>query len=309
MKQEFTFLSNDQLHHLHAIVWKPERKIKAILQIAHGMQEYIDRYDSFSRYLNDKGIMVVGYDHLGHGKSVNNDEEYGYFTNNHPSDTLTADMYKFFHHIIKDYPNIPYFILGHSMGSYLLRKYLSTYDEPLNGAIIMGTGYISPALSRFAITLNEIFIKIFKSHHRSRFVTALSFGKSYQKFDTNGKKPGKSWLTRNQEIVKKYYQDPMCNYVFTLNGYKGLFETVYFDSIQTNTNRTNKDLPILIISGANDPVGNLGTGVKKVYGMYQITGIKDLTCKLYEDYRHEILNEIDHEIVFDDIYEWMKERL
>ncbi|MBR4026038.1 MAG: alpha/beta hydrolase [Lachnospiraceae bacterium] len=306
----FTFLSNDGKTKVHAVKWKPDSgEYYAILQISHGMVEYIERYVPFAEYLTSRGYMIVGHDHIGHGASVVSQKDWGYFCEGNPSDILVADMHKLRSLIQEENANIPYFILGHSMGSFLLRKYLAFYHENLNGAIIMGTGFIPPGMTKLALKLTNLVGYIRGTHYRSKFISNLTFGASYKGFDMSGTQPEKSWLTKDIEIVKKYYNEPRCTFLFTLNGYKGLFEAVDFSCNIENIKTLPKRLPILIVSGKDDPVGDMGIGVEKVYQMFQDADLEDVVCKLYENDRHEILNETDREQVFEDIFVWLQNRL
>lgn len=308
--KNFTFLSNDGKTAVHAVKWTPDNgEYRAILQITHGMIEYIERYIPFAEFLTEKGYMVVGHDHIGHGASIADETDWGYFCEETPSDVLVEDMNKLRSLIQEENPNVPYFMLGHSMGSFMLRKYLAFYHDNLRGAIIMGTGFIPGPVTKIGLGVANLLGKIFGTHHRSKLVTNLSFGASYKKFDMTGTKPENSWLTKDVDIVKKYYADPRCTYMFTVNGYKGLFEAVNFSCNPENVKRIPSKLPIFIVSGKDDPVGDLGEGVMKVYHMFEEAGSLDLTYQLYEDDRHEILNETDKHLVFQDILSWMNVRI
>ena len=307
---KFTFLSNDGKTEVYALKWTPDSgECKAILQITHGMVEFIERYATFAEFLTEKGYMVVGHDHIGHGASVATKEDWGYFCEGNPSDVLVEDMHKLRTLIQQDYPELPYFMLGHSMGSFMLRKYLTVYNADLRGAIIMGTGFIPENMSGLALKLTEFVTKLFGAKHRSKLIQSLAFGADYKAFDMTGEHPENSWLTKDVEIVKAYYNEPRCTYMFTVNGYKGLFEAVNYSCNSENAIKIPKKLPLFIVSGAQDPVGGLGKGVKDVYDMYKATGMHDLTYKLYENDRHEILNETDKEVVFEDLLAWMNVRI
>ena len=304
-KEEFTFLSADRTTKIHVMKWVPDDgKITASLQIAHGMCEHIERYEEFANYAADHGIMVIGNSHLGHGKSVKSSENYGYFgENKKPSDLVIEDMNKVRWMCQR---GKPHFMMGHSMGSYMLRKYLSIYGEGLSGAILMGTGYVPQIVTEFGICVAKIQGKMFGSKHRSELLRKLSYSKPYRKFDSYGHDYSKSWLTRDVEEVKKYFEDPACNYTFTCNGYLGLFEAVNYSCKKENADKIPKDLPILLISGDDDPVGDLGVGVKKVAKLYRSVGISDVQLKMYRHYRHEILHELNKDEVFRDIISWLK---
>ena len=306
----FTFLSNDGKTAVHAVKWTPDSgEYKAILQITHGMVEFIERYIPFAEFLCEKGYMVVGHDHIGHGQSVANQEDWGYFCEGNPSDILVEDMHKLRSLIQEDNPDMPYFMLGHSMGSFMLRKYLTVYNDNLRGAIIMGTGFIPGNITSLALKLTAVIEKLRGSKHRSKLIQSLAFGADYKAFDMTGEKPENSWLTKDVEIVKAYYNEPRCTYMFTVNGYKGLFEAVNYTCNSETAVKMPKKLPLFIVSGEQDPVGGLGKGVKETYDMYKDTGMLDITYKLYENDRHEILNETDKQIVFEDLLAWMNVRI
>lgn len=306
----FTFLSNDGKTAVHAVKWTPDSgEIKAILQITHGMVEFIERYQNFAEFLTAKGYMVVGHDHIGHGQSVTTQEDWGFFCEGNPSDIVMEDIHKLRMMIQEEYPDLPYFILGHSMGSFMLRKYLAFYNDNLRGAIIMGTGFIPGNVTGLALKLTAVMGKLFGYKHRSKLLQSLAFGADYKGFDMTGEHPENSWLTKDAAIVDAYYKEPRCTYMFTVNGYQGLFEAVNFSCDPENAAKMPKKLPLFIVSGAQDPVGGLGKGVKDVYDMYKEAGMYDLTYKLYENDRHEILNETDKQVVYGDLLAWMNVRI
>lgn len=306
----FTFLSKDKKTKVHAVKWTPDNgEYHAILQITHGMVEYIERYAHFAEFLTEKGYMVVGHDHIGHGASVSDEKDWGYFCEENPSDVLIADMHTLRTTIQKDNPHLPYFMMGHSMGSFMLRKYLAFHNDNLRGAIIMGTGYTPENMMKLALGITGIFGKIFGTRHRSKFINSLTFGPAYKAFDMTGNNPENSWLTKDAEIVKAYHEDPRSSFAFTVNGYKGLFEAVLFSCNPENVKKVPAKLPIFIVSGKEDPVGDMGEGVMKVYHMFEDAGSLDVTYQLYENDRHEIINEVDRQNVFNDLLSWMNVRI
>ena len=311
MKTEnFTFLSSDGKTNIHAVKWSPDDgQYQAILQITHGMVEYIERYEEFAEFLTNRGYLVVGHDHLGHGASVVSKEEWGYFAQENPSDKVVADMHQLRTIIQGENEGVPYFMFGHSMGSYMLRKYLAFHNDNLRGAIICGTGYMDVKVPRLGMKVARFMAFFLGWHHRSKFIQKLSYDKPYQRYDLTGKDVTNTWLSKNEENVRKYYSDPRCTFLFTLNGYLGLFEAVEFSCRQENIEKVPKKLPLFIISGEDDPVGNNGVGVKTVYDMFMKAGMKDMTYKLYENDRHEILNETDREDVYNDIVSWLNVRI
>ena len=310
MKEIFTFPSSDGKTTIHAVRHMPENgEIKAILQIVHGMVEFVERYDAFAKFLTEHGYMVVGHDHLGHGDSVTDKSEWGYFGEPDPLSLLLTDIHTLRTMTQEQYPDVPYFMLGHSMGSYLLRSYLSQYNDNLRGAIIMGTGYIPEKTTNMGFKVVNFLAKIHNWHYVSKFVAKLSFDKPYKRYDLTGKDATNSWLTKDPEIVKWYYSEPKCTYMFTINGYKGLFQAVQCSCNFENIKKVPNKLPLFIVSGQDDPVGNNGIGVKKVYDLFAQGGSLDLTYKLYPNDRHEILNETDKEEVYADLLSWMNVRI
>lgn len=301
MKQEFYYLSQDGVTQIHAVTWVPEEKVKAVLQICHGMVEYIERYDEFARFMSKHGVYVAGHDHLGHGKSVVNADKYGYFGEPDGNDYVIGDIHKLRLQTTEKYPDVPYFMLGHSMGSFLLRQYLGLYAEGLAGAIVMGTGE-QPSIVLGAGKLVCKMVAAIKGwNYRSKFVNNLAVG-GYEK------KLGAAWLSKNPENVQKYAADPLCGFVFTVNAYYHMFSGMEKMNRQEKEERTLKSLPIFFVAGREDLVGNCGKGVENVYRKYVAAGYKDVEMKLYAEDRHEILNEADRETVFEDILSWLESR-
>ena len=307
--KETTFESSNGRDRIHAYLWESEGQPVGVIQLIHGMQEHMGRYSDFATFLNEKGFVVVGHDQLGHGKTASTEDQMGFISKEHPSDTLINDIHRLRKGTTKKYPDLPYFIFGHSMGSYLLRKYISKHGAGLVGAIICGTGSESPAKTKAGLALVGALTKKYGPYHRSQAVTKMMFGGPYKEFDMTGTDLGNSWLTKDVTIVQKYYDDRFCTTPFTLNGYNALVSTVIFDSSKEAFRNVPKDLPILIISGDRDPVGNFGKGPKEVYANYVKAGVTDIEIRLFEDDRHEILNELDRSTVYDYIYEWLDSHL
>lgn len=308
VREDYHFLSRDTKTKIHGVRWLPDDGVvRGVIQLVHGMQEYIGRYEEFAEYMTSRGFLVVGHDHLGHGESVRDSKHLGYFCKSRPSQVLVADMHQVTDMTRRVYPGVPYFIFGHSMGSYLLRKYLTIYSDVVDGAIICGTGSVPDAACYFGIACCHAIATFRGWHYRSNFVKKATFGKSYADFCMDGSRPQESWLSRNVESVKKYFADPLCTFDFTLNGYYGLFTTVAYDNKEKYIRQIRMDLPILLISGEKDPVGDAGAGVKRVYHQLKKAGIGNVTMKLYKDDRHELLNENDRADVYADIWGWIRQ--
>ncbi|CAM4284642.1 lysophospholipase [Erysipelothrix inopinata] len=307
MKETFNFLSTNKKTQIHAQKWTPKTEPKAILQIAHGMVEFIDRYDDFANYLNNHGVLVVGHDHLGHGSSVNSEAEWGYFDEGDASQILINDMRTLMMLTKKDYPNVPYFVMGHSMGSFITRLFICNFSDDIDGVVICGTGQNSKAQLSFARKLTKIMSRTKGWDYRSDMINNLAFGGMNKQF-----KPARTpndWLSRDEKQVDIYQAEPRCQFKFTLNGYYHLFDICYQVQETKNLEKMRKDLPVFMISGDKDPVGNNGKNVLKVYEAFKKVGMEDVECTLYPDYRHEILNEIDNEVVYADVLRWIESHI
>lgn len=307
-KEEFYYDSRDRQSKIHAVKWIPdaERPV-CIFQIIHGMEEHIERYNEFAGFLAGKGILVVGEDHLGHGKTAADSGTFGYFCKEDAANILIRDVHRLKKIIQEQYPDIPYLILGHSMGSFILRNYLCRYGSGVNGAVIVGTGMQSKASLFAAKTLTSIQKVFLGPKHISKFMDKLAFGPYNKRFEPIRTKY--DWLSLDQGNVDFYIADPLCGFTFTLNGFSTLFKLIEECYNKEKLEKIPKHLPILIISGADDPVGDYGRGVEKVYKSYMDLGLLNVQMKLYEKDRHELLNESDRELVYGDIYRWILQRI
>lgn len=307
-KEEFYFPSRDGAHRLHAVKWIPEtEKPVCVVQIVHGMVEYVERYDEFAEYLAERDILVVGDDHLGHGKSVREGETYGYFCKEDAATVLVRDEHRLKKIIQERYAGVPYILLGHSMGSFITRNYLMRYGSGIDGAIIMGTG-MQPKPVLFAGTaLAMIQGAVFGDTHPCRLIEKLSFGPYDKPIRAKGE-PG-NWLSKNEESLAKYANDPFCTFTFTANGYKALFKLIYNLYDTEKLKKMPVTLPVFFVSGEDDPVGHYGRDVKQVYQSFKDMGMENVQIKLYPKDRHEILNELDRKDVYDDLYRWILRRI
>ena len=306
MKQEFYYPSKDGRTKIHAIEWIPKGEVTAVLQICHGMVEYIDRYDEFARFLNENGYYVVGHDHLGHGQSVVSEDKLGFFHESKGNACVIGDIHYLRKFTQKKYPDVPYFMLGHSMGSFLLRQYIGLYGNGLAGAIVMGTGSESDFILAVGKLVCRISAFVKGWEYRSNLVNSMAFGGFNKKFAHET--TGSNWLSRNPVNAQNYAKDPLCNFVFTVNAYYQMFCGIQAVNRQERNEEVPKTLPIFFVAGREDPVGNFGKSVENIYKNYKSCGIQDVSIKLYEKDRHEILNEVDRRIVFEDLLRWMEKR-
>lgn len=299
---EAYFNSSDGIHKIRTLIWK-EKDLTPIgvVQIAHGMAEHIGRYDDFARFLASNGFVVCGNDHLGHGKSVNDRSELGFFAEKNGNIRLVDDMHILTKIMKKQYPDLPYFLFGHSMGSLCARNYTTHFGYELNGVIYCGTAEI-PA---FAGALQPVIDSLCDKFGVRTVVDRL--GDIFNKVNNltvDEKDSDIAWLSRNADNKEKYAGDDLCGFTFTLGGYRDVFALANECSSRTWAENVPADLPILIISGSSDPVGLNGKGVISVSDNLVLAG-KDPTVILYPGDRHEILNEDDHERVYNDILSWL----
>lgn len=306
-KEELYFESRDNINKIHAVRWIPEEAPKAVLQIVHGMAEYVERYHDFAVKMAEQGFLVVGEDHLGHGKSVAEGGTYGYFCENDPATVVVRDVHRLKKLTQKEYPGVPYFIMGHSMGSFITRNYLCKYGTGIDGVIIMGTGMQPKALIRMSKMVAAVQKVFCGSKHVSKFIDGIAFG-SYNKRIENPKTKV-DWLSKDAEKVAAYVEDPLCGFTFTVNGFQTLFELIWRLNQKENLANMPEALPVLFVSGTDDPVGDYFVGVERAVDSFKEVGMKDITVKKYETGRHELLNEPEWEQVAGDIYAWLSEKL
>lgn len=308
MRDEFYFPSKDGNTEIHTMEWKPEGEVRAVLQICHGMMEYIRRYDEFAEFLCEHGYYVVGNDHLGHGKSIQAKSEYGFFNEKYGNACVLGDMHTLRQRTEKKYPGVPYFMLGHSMGSSLLRQYIQMYGNGLSGAVLMGTvADHKKAALLFGKRLCRVMAAFRGWHYRSKMVDNLVLGAYNKKF-----KPARTradWITSDNENLDMYVADPLCSFMSTVNAYYNVFSGMIGIQRKESVYMIPKGLPVLFVSGADDPVGEFGKGVRKIYEKYRAAGIRDVTLRLYTGDRHEILNETDRDQVYKDLLGWFEKHI
>ncbi len=290
-------------HNLHTLIWQPEHP-KAIVQIVHGMSEHIARYDELARWLCDRGIAVIGHSHLGHGLTAASADDLGYIADKHGWERLTDDIHTVRAAAYEMFPGLPVILLGHSMGSFAVRTYITRpQSSGLSGVILSGTGHQPAAVIGAGKAMTSL-VRLFKGRrHRSKFLDSLSFGGNNKPFE-----PGRTaydWLSKNEENVDLYIADPLCGFCFTTGGFRDLFDGLGYIGKKKNIARNNKTLPCLFVSGQYDPVGGNGKGVLHVADMFRKAGMTDVQVRLYDDDRHEVLNETDRFTVYADIYDFI----
>ena len=303
---DFTLPSTVPGRTLHAFRCIPEGEVRAIVQLSHGMVEFIDRYKPLAEELAGRGILVTGHDHLGHGGSIRTKDDYGYFAEPDGNRAVLDDLHAMTTLTKQLYPGVPYFLLGHSMGSFYARQYLCEYGAELDGAILMGTGYQPKALVTLARTVCRMLAVFFGWQHRSKLVRDLSF-LGYNK-GLEGRTPH-DWLNRDQAEVDKYRADERCMFTFTLNAYYSMFTGILRLYDSDFLNRMPKDLPLLFLAGDADPVGEQSKGVQRAIDSLKAVGVQNITQKFYPGARHELLVELNRQEVFADIGNWLDQQL
>ena len=286
---------------LNVLLCLPEGRPRAVLQMTHGMVEYIGRYEQLACWLADRGVAAVGHDHLGHGGSVVSREEYGYFGRPDGNRLLLDDIHRVtrWAKALPELEGLPWFLLGHSMGSFYARQYLCEYGGELQGAILMGTGWQPRAAARAGRALCHLLAAFHGWRYRSKLVDSMAFGSYNRSF--RPARTSKDWLNRDEKEVDRYLSEERCSFRFTLNGYDSLFTALERLCDKELLARAPKDLPVLFLSGDDDPVGDRGRGVQKAAQSLRDAGMRRVEVKLYPGARHELLVELNRQEVFADI--------
>lgn len=284
------------------IFYDAEVEPRCILQISHGMCEYILRYEEFANYLASNGVVVCGNDHVGHGESVAGQDGYGFFGEKGGRDHAINDLATMNSLVRRMYPGLPLVLFGHSMGSFFARRYAAEKPETIDALIICGTGGPNPA-SGPGILLSRI-ISVFKGDkYRSKLMQNIAFGNFLRRIP-NPETPY-DWVCSNREIVTAYSKDPKCTFIFTLNGFGELFNALKSVSSLDWAKKIPKDMPILMIQGDADPVGNYGKGTAVVRDMLIEAGVKNIEYIVYPGMRHEIVNETGRDQVYKDVLQFV----
>lgn len=303
--RDFLFKSSDGVTEIHGEEWLPEGEPKAVLEIAHGIAEYIGRYGDFASFLAENGIAVIGEDHIGHGQSKSETKPQLFFDSENGWDKVVEDLHQIREACGKKYPNVPYFLMGHSMGSFLVRTYAIKYPGDVDGIIIMGTGQQSSLLIAGGKLIGKIIGKKSGFEKPSDTITKLAFGN----YNPKGARTSCDWLSVNKENVDRYIADPLCGADPSVGLFLDMLSGIDFIRKQENVNKMDTEKPVLFISGEEDPVGDKGKGVKAAHATFEKANVRDLTLKLYPGLRHEILNEDCKADVYKYILDWIFERV
>ena len=291
---------------INACRWLPEGQPKAVVQILHGIAEFVERYDTFANYLTEQGYAVVAEDHMGHGQSINGDGIQGYFHGGWF--TAVEDSMQLMKDTMAEYPGVPYILFGHSMGSFMARTVLCKYpDCGISAAVICGTGW-QPTLALPAmIKMVELICKKTGETKPSEALQGIVFG-SYNKKVEHPRTPF-DWLTRDSTIVDAYIAHPLCGFTASCGLLREMVKSFLYIQTPGNLEKMKKDLPVYFIAGGDDPVGNYGKGIHQSVAAFRKAGMTDVSVKIYPLGRHEILNEINKEEVFRNVAEWIGKKL
>jgi alpha-beta hydrolase superfamily lysophospholipase len=303
---ELYYLSHDGTTQIRALLWEPDATTppQGMIQIAHGMAEHIERYRDFARFLADHGFIVCANDHLGHGKSVSSSDDWGNLPVKGGKDILIEDTHRLRILIAERFSTeLPYVLFGHSMGSFIARSYCAHHGEGLAAAIFCGTGQQPLWLSRAGGMLAKLISSIKSATHKSTFLNNMGAG-AYSKAVDKPRTP-LDWLSFDEGNVDAYIADPASGFLFSAGGYATLLSLTAEIVTPACARAIPQDLPILFIAGAEDPVGTNGKGVEAAAEQLRKTGHTNVTVRLYEGMRHEILNETGHAKVYQDVLDWI----
>lgn len=279
-------------------------EVKGSVVVLHGMAEHHERYLPFAEFLNSNGYDVFLYDHRGHGTDKKF-EDLGHFADNDGYKLVIGDAIALLEYVRTSNRGNRLILFGHSMGSIIARNVLQQYDL-MDAAIICGTAYMPPITSRMGMLMAGLIKSVKGAHHYSPFLSNLTTG--YKDFAKISDRTAFDWLTRDNNIVGNYINDPYCGYLCTAAFYHDLIELTYLAAKPRRIKKTRKDLPMFIISGAYDPVGGYSEGVRKYFAILQHCGFTDIECSIYDECRHELLNELNKDAVMDDILNWLERK-
>ena len=286
---------------LHCAVWRTNQTPRAVVQLVHGIAEHIGRYDHFARYLAENGFIVAAEDHMGHGGSIGEDCVKGYFSGGWM--TAVADVKLLCEHMKAEYPGLLYYILGHSMGSFLLRTYLYTYPGTIDAAIISGTGWEPSAVIRAGLAACKLEQLRLGEKRTSPILTKLMFGSYNKPFAPVRTKD--DWICSDPAVVDAYTADPLCGFDATIGLARDMLTGIEMNEMRENLLKMDKLLPLLFVSGGKDPVGGMSKGVLRCIDAFKRAGMRKITIRIYPEGRHEMLNEVNRNEVYQDILNWL----
>ena len=301
MRTDFFFKSGSGAR-LHGCRWTPDSQVRAVLQIVHGIAEYVERYDGFANFLNRQGILVVAEDHMGHGKSISQRCPQGYFAGGWQ--TAVDDTYRLTRDTMAEFRDVPFILFGHSMGSFMARTILAKYpDSGITAAVICGTGWQPAPVLAAGKAACALVCRAKGERAPSPLLQAMAFG-TYNRKVEHPRTPY-DWLSRDNSVVNAYKADPLCGFTPTAALMRDMMEGIAYIQREENLARMGKALPVLFIAGGDDPVGSYGAGVRTAAEAFRKAGMERVDVRIYPLCRHELLNEINREEIMDDVSRWI----
>ena len=298
--------SSDNTHYLHHTFFEPSNSdtaISATLLIVHGMAEHSGRYAEFAQFLADHGIAVATYDQLGHGKTVKSAKDLGFFGHEHPVQSLLKDVIVMADSLKVRHPTVPHFVMGHSMGSFIVRNVLKHHARNFSGAILMGTADTNP-LTKILLPVNKLLSKV--APKKPNTLIANTMNKVLNsKLNNRTSSSEFAWLSENAAAVEAYEADPLNGFAFTNNGFMTLFTLMEAGLKKDWAATIARDFPMLLVSGENDPIGDMGRGIRKIANRLDKQHFDHISVQLYPHMRHEPLHEKNKEQVYQDILDWI----
>mgnify|MGYP002771650784 FL=1 len=308
VNQEFRFPSADGTTTLYGRTWAPEHGApRAVLQLVHGIAEHIGRYDHFARFMSDHGYLVCAEDHLGHGNTPENAEDLGYTADKDGWVKMTDNVRALHERIAPQYPGIPYFILGHSMGSFLTRSYLIRYPGTVDACALLGTGQQPESVLKAGLAACRLEQIRLGKRGRSKLLQSLCFGAYNSQFKPN--RTESDWVCSVDEVVDAYIADPFCQVMPTVTLMRDMLTGIRFNQQAENLAKMDKTTPVFFLSGDQDPVGSNGKGVRAAYQSFLDAGCGHVRLKLYPGGRHEMLNEHNWQDVYDELLSWFDQQI
>ena len=308
VNQEFRFPSADGTTTLYGRTWAPEHGApRAVLQLVHGIAEHIGRYDRFARFMSDHGYLVCAEDHLGHGNTPENAEDLGYTADKDGWVKMTDNVRALHERIAPQYRGIPYFILGHSMGSFLTRSYLIRYPGTVDACALLGTGQQPESVLKAGLAACRLEQIRLGKRGRSKLLQSLCFGAYNSQFKPN--RTESDWVCSVDEVVDAYIADPFCQVMPTVTLMRDMLTGIRFNQQAENLAKMDKTTPVFFLSGDQDPVGSNGKGVRAAYQSFLDAGCGHVRLKLYPGGRHEMLNEHNWQDVYDELLSWFDQQI
>ena len=304
--KEFTFPSSTGVNDIHVIKCVPDTQPRGIVQIAHGITERVSVYKEFMQYLADNGFIAMGNDHLGHGESIKDESEQGFFCEEKGWAHAVKDMDTLHDMTVKEHGELPYIFFGHSMGSFLTRTYLINHPDKADMAVLCGTGHQARIKLISAKNVSNAIIRSKGTRYVSQKLNKLVFG-SYN--GSKNKSERKNWITRDKDALQKFIDDPTIGFTPTVGLFRDMSVGLLFITDNKNIAKMKKDTPVLFIAGDADPVGEFGKGVKKAADAFKKAGMTDSKLILYPGAKHELICETNKQEIMSDVLNWIESKI